>query len=132
MIVIGTHFLKGWSRTQQSITLSSAEADLVAMCKLSAELLGVLSMLKDLDEVRTGTVLADSTAALANENRKGSGKLRQINIGLLWIQEKEHRTCLREGSWDREPIGHDDKEHRRDKDKQVLGDAGTRVQGRKR
>jgi hypothetical protein len=94
VLVVGTHFLKGWSRTQQSITLSSAEAELVAMCKLAAELLGVLSMLKDLGEEKTGSVLADSTAALAIADRKGSGKLRHINIGLLWIQEKAHREQL--------------------------------------
>ena len=73
VLVMEIHFLKGWSRTQQSITPSSAEAELVAMCKLSAELLGVLSMLKDLGEVPTGTVLADSTAAFAIEDRRGSG-----------------------------------------------------------
>jgi hypothetical protein len=94
VIVRGTHFLKGWSRTQQCITLSSAEAELVAMCKLSAELLGVLSMLKDLGETQTGTVLADSTAALAIADRKGSGKLRHINISLLWIQEKRVKEEL--------------------------------------
>jgi hypothetical protein len=92
--VRGTHFLKGWSRTQQCITLSSAEAELVAMCKLSAELLGMMSMLKDLGETYTGTVLADSTAALAIADRKGSGKLRHINISLLWIQEKESKEEL--------------------------------------
>ncbi len=53
------------------------------VCKLSAELMGVLSMLKDMGEIRTGTVLADSTAALVIAGRKGSGKLRHINIGLL-------------------------------------------------
>ncbi len=94
VIVRGTHFLKGWSRTQQCITLSSAEAELVAMCKLSAELLGVLSMLKDLGESKTGTVLADSTAALAIADRKGSGKLRHINIRLLWIQERKNKEEL--------------------------------------
>jgi hypothetical protein len=94
VIVRGTHFLKGWSRTQQCITLSSAEAELVAMCKLAAELIGVLSMLKDLGEIQTGTVLADSTAALAIADRKGSGKLRHINISLLWIQEKESKEEL--------------------------------------
>ena len=62
--------------------------------QLSAELLGVLSMLKDLGESRTGTVLADSTAALALSDKKGSGKFRHINIGLLWIQEKEYRDKL--------------------------------------
>jgi hypothetical protein len=64
------------------------------MCKLSAELIGLLSMLKDLGETRTGTVLADSTAALAIADRKGSGKLRHINISLLWIQEKESKEEL--------------------------------------
>ena len=37
----------------------------------------------------TGTILVDSAAALAIAKRKGSGKLRHINIGLLWGQEKE-------------------------------------------
>ena len=94
VVVVGTHFLKGWSRTQQSITLSSAEAELVAMCKLLAELSGVLSMLKDLGESKTGSVLADSTAALAIADRKDCGKLRHISIVLLWIQEKTHREEL--------------------------------------
>ena len=51
-------------------------------------------MLKDLGEIQTGTVLADSTAALAIADRKGSGKLRHINISLLWIQEKESKEEL--------------------------------------
>ena len=39
-------------------------------------------------------MLADSTAALAIADRKGSGKLRHINISLLWIQEKESKAEL--------------------------------------
>ena len=39
--------------------------------------------------MRHGTILVDSAAALAIAKRKGSGKLRHINIGLLWVQEKE-------------------------------------------
>ena len=88
-LLIGSHFLKGWSRTQNCVTMSSAEAELVAMVKLTAEVMGVLSMAKDWGEDMKGRVFADSSAALAISNRKGSGKLRHINIGLLWIQEKE-------------------------------------------
>eukprot|EP00973_Karenia_brevis_P086799 12036707-Karenia_brevis.AAC.1 len=33
VIMIGDHYIKGWSRTQNCITLSSGEAELVAMCK---------------------------------------------------------------------------------------------------
>ena len=85
----GKHFLKGWARTQNCVTLSSAEAELVAMTKLTAELLGVAKMAKEWGEDLHGVVYADSTAALAITKRKGSGKLRHINIGMLWLQEKE-------------------------------------------
>ena len=87
--MIGSHFITGWSRTQNSITLSSAEAELVAMCKLSAELMGYLSMWRDWGRELKGIVLGDSSAALAISKRKGAGKLRHIKIGLLWIQEKQ-------------------------------------------
>ena len=93
-IMIGSHFIKGWSRTQNSVTLSSAEAELVAICKLSAEVLGCLAMLKEWGDEKKAIVMGDSSAALAVVQRKGSGKLRHINIGLLWVQEKSTRKEL--------------------------------------
>ena len=48
-------------------------------------------MMKDWGDELKGRVYADSSAALAISNRRGSGKLRHIAIGLLWIQEKERR-----------------------------------------
>ena len=51
-------------------------------------------MLKDLGEVRAVTVSADSAAALTIADRKGSGKLKHLNIGLLWIQSKERKEDL--------------------------------------
>ena len=89
--MIGTHFLKGWSRTQNHITMSSAEAELIALVKCSAELLGLRSMARDWGLELAGTVYADSTAALAIANRKGAGKLRHIRISSLWIQDKQDR-----------------------------------------
>ena len=38
----------------------------------------------------------DSSAALAISNRRGSGKLRHIAIGLLWIQEKVEEVANKE------------------------------------
>ena len=89
--MIGGHFINGWSSTQASITLSSAEAELVAMTKATAETIGVIHMMKDLGRKKKGVVYADSSAALAIADRKGSGKLRHVNIRMLWIQEKEQR-----------------------------------------
>ena len=43
----GLHLIKAWSRTQDAITLSSAEAELVALGKLAMEVLGVRSMCEE-------------------------------------------------------------------------------------
>ena len=87
--MIGGHFLKGWSRTQNNVTCSSAEAELIALVKCSAELLGMRSAMKDWGVESSGVAYADSSAALAIANRKGAGKLRHINVSALWIQEKQ-------------------------------------------
>ena len=44
VILRGSHCLKTWSSTQKSITLSSAEAELVAAVKASTELIGIIQM----------------------------------------------------------------------------------------
>ena len=86
--MVGEHFPKGWARTQNSVTLSSAEAELVAMGKAAAELIGVGAMSRDFGDETDGVLHADSSAAIAIAKRRGSGKLRHINIASLWIQEK--------------------------------------------
>ena len=86
-VLIGEHYIKGWSSTQNSIALSSGEAELVALTRATAETIGILNMIRDLGQEKKGIVYADSTAALAIADRKGSGKLRHM----LWIQEKERR-----------------------------------------
>ena len=92
--MIGGHFIKGWSRTQNHVTTSSAEAELVALVKCSAELLGLRSMLRDLGVETKGVAYADSSAALAIAKRKGAGKLRHINVSSLWIQERQEKKDI--------------------------------------
>ena len=87
-VIVGEHFLKSWSSTQSGIALSSAEAEVVAMTKSIAETMGIANMVQDLGRSLKGIVFADSSAALAIADRKGSGKLRHINIRMLWIQEQ--------------------------------------------
>ena len=84
----------GWARTQNHIALSSAEAELVALVKCSAELLGIRSMWKDFCMESSGVVYGDSSAALAITKRRGAGKLRHININCLWIQERVEEKQL--------------------------------------
>ena len=92
LVRIGDHWLKSWSKTQSSITLSSAEAELVAMSKAAAEILGIANLANDLGNRLTGHLMADSSSALAVVAKRGAGKLRHININHLWLQELEKRA----------------------------------------
>ena len=85
----GGHFIKGWSRTQNHVTLSSAEAELYAMVKCAAELLGIRSMLRDFGRGSSSVLYADSSTALAIAKRKGAVKMRHRNVNRLWIQERQ-------------------------------------------
>ena len=90
--MLGAHLVKCWSRSQDSATLSSAEAELVALGKLAMETLGVRSMCREWELTEEGsasTLYADASAALSIAKRQGAGKMRHINVKGLWLQEKE-------------------------------------------
>ena len=84
---MGKHMLKGWSKTQFLVALSSGESELYAPFKAAAEALGMMSMLKDLGWRVIGEVWGDASAALGIIHRRGLGKTRHIDTGLLWIQQ---------------------------------------------
>ena len=89
--MMGSHLVKSWSRTQDAVTLSSAEAELTALGKLAMETLGVRSMATewDMTDGKSASVLwADASAALSIAKRQGAGKMRHINVKTLWLQEK--------------------------------------------
>ena len=91
VVMIGDHFIKGWPRTQSHVTTSSAEAELIALVKSTAESLGIKSMAHDWGHKKSATLYADSSAALAIAKRNGAGKLRHINVSALWIQDIQDR-----------------------------------------
>ena len=95
VILKGGHYIRSWSSTQKCVTLSSGEAELVAMVKTSAEVIGVAQLLADWGEEVEGEALVDSSAALGVVKRKGCGKLRHVRVGKLWIQEKEETGELK-------------------------------------
>ena len=85
----GSHWIKSWSTTQKNVTLSSGEAELVAAVKMSAELIGISQLASDWGEQLEGHVHIDSSAAIGIIGRRGSGKMRHVKVGMLWIQEKQ-------------------------------------------
>ena len=96
--MIGQHLVKAWSRTQDAITLSSAEAELVALGKLAMEILGIRSMCEEWalsQPSQVSDLFADASAALSIAKRQGAGKMRHINVKSLWLQEKAVQMLLR-------------------------------------
>ena len=85
--MLGGHLLKSWSATQKNITLSSAEAELVAAVRTSTEALGLVQLSYDWGMTFSAKTFVDSSAAIGIANRKGNGKMRHVRVGDLWIQE---------------------------------------------
>ena len=65
--VLGKHTLKGWSKTQALIALSSGESELYAALRASSEALGIIALLQDLGYQVKGEVWGDASAALDNK-----------------------------------------------------------------
>ena len=84
---LGAHTIKSWSKTQTLLALSSGESEFYAALKAAAEGLGLLSMMKDFGYLLKGEVYGDASAALGIIHRKGLGRTRHIDTGLLWIQQ---------------------------------------------
>ena len=94
------NFLKSWSSTHKFITLSSAEAELVAAVKMSTEIIGMTQLADDRGIACRGRVHVDPNAAIRIAHRCGNGKLRHVHVGNLWIQER-----VEEGDLKLEKIG---------------------------
>ena len=80
-VMLRTHIIKGWSKTQSLAALSSGELELYATLKVAAGGLGITAMLSDLGVHAKGEIWGDATAALGIINRNGLGKTRHIETG---------------------------------------------------
>ena len=97
LVMLGAHLIKSWSLTQDSVTLSSAEAELLALGKLAMEILGIRSMTHEWGitvEGKPSPLFADAFAALRIAKRQGAGKMRHISVKSLWLQERALQQVL--------------------------------------
>ena len=90
----GSHVIKTWSSTQKQLTLSSEEAELMAMAKGATEAIGLTQLFEEWGRPRAVEVRKDSSAAVGTVHRRGNGKLRHVNINDLWLQERVHEGSL--------------------------------------
>ena len=69
------------------MALSSGESEFYAALEASAEALGMMAVMGGFGWHMHGEVHGDASAALGIINRKGLGRTRHIDPGLLWIQQ---------------------------------------------
>ena len=89
--MIGKHYIRGWSKTQAVISLSSGESELAGIVRGTCEALGAKSISRDLGQEVEGVVFTDSSAALSMTGRIGAGKIRHLDTSMLWVQQKQMR-----------------------------------------
>ena len=82
----GVHNTKTWSKSQPMVTLSTAEAELVAGVKASTEGRGYRNLLADLGKCAKVRLLMDATAAIGMLERRGLGTAKHIDTRWMWIQ----------------------------------------------
>ena len=85
--MVGSHAVKHWSSTQQSISLSSGEAEFAGVIRGSGQGLGYQALLHDLGVDVPLRVWTDSSAAIGICSRQGLGKLRHLDTHTLWVQQ---------------------------------------------
>lgn len=87
--MLGTHLIRHWCVQQQTLALSSGEAEYAAIVKASAAALGVRSILEDLGWKSMHIDLnTDASAGKAIATRRGLGKVRHLALHHLWVQQR--------------------------------------------
>jgi hypothetical protein len=84
--------IMSWSRTQPTVTLSTAEAELTAMGVAVQEGQFLQHLLDELGHQAPLRLHSDSSAARAIVARRGVGRLKHLAVKDIWLQEQ-----LREG-----------------------------------
>ena len=103
IIRYGKHVFKTWSKTQATIAGSSAEAESYGIGRGSTEGLGVITLCEDVGIKTQARVHVDANAAKEIVEREGLGKVRHVEVDVLWLQEQQARARLPlhkcEGTW---------------------------------
>jgi hypothetical protein len=91
---LGSHCVQFTSSTQVAHSLSSGESEWNGLVKGGATGLGVRSIRRDLGKTLPLALHTDSSAAKGIGSRRGAGRLKHLDTGLLWLQEHVSRKTI--------------------------------------
>ena len=89
--------LKTWSTTQTVVAMSSGEAEYYAVVKGCAEGLAIQAISQDLGIEIDVKIWTDSEACKGICGRTGLGRIKHMDMQLLWLQEAVRRKRVRLG-----------------------------------
>ena len=87
-VMRGLHCIKTTSKTQTTVCLSSAEAELGGIVGAASGALGLKAIAADLGLEWTIDIRADAAAAIGICRRRGLGKVRHLHVADLWVQDR--------------------------------------------
>ena len=88
-LFVNSVFLMSASRSQKALALSSCESEYTAMVGGAADMLYVGAALEFLSgEESSLHLFCDSSSARQLASRRGCGKIRHLQLKLLWLQDK--------------------------------------------
>ena len=90
VLKVGSHVLRTWSSTQPTIATSSGEAELIAMQDGAARGMGLQAVMSEMGLMPSLSlirVLTDSSVAKSFVATRGLGKMRHLEVKMLWLQE---------------------------------------------
>ena len=85
-LMVGSHPIKSYSKTQAVIAKSSAESELYGIVRATCEALGGLTLVEDVGEQLKSRLLMDANAARGIIERQGLSKVRHIDVNLLHVE----------------------------------------------
>jgi hypothetical protein len=88
VVLHGAHLIGHWSKTQVGIALSSCEAELNSALKMGTELIGLKHTLSEWGVQINLRLHADSSPLKGLLERRGTGKIKHLEMKQLWLQEK--------------------------------------------
>ena len=86
-MTLGGAVLASWSRTQKSVSLSSAEAEFYAIVTGATESIYIQTLLSELDYQVGIRVRTDSSAAAAFAQKPGLGRLKHIQLREAFLKD---------------------------------------------
>ena len=95
-LYFGSHCITFWSKTQHNITISGAEAEAeaVAVVKTVSEAFANQRLCPEFGANFKMNVYIDAQAAKGILEREGVVKIRHIDVGVLWLQQRHLRSQL--------------------------------------